>query len=773
MSSIIQVPVTIIRQQVTVPVGGALAGTGFLSQLVDGVQGGIWLPRGQQLVVVPDESSASAVITDTTTGVIQQLGPWATSGGAPISVGPFRRNAVLSVGAVGSVRIGLTPDYLSKTIQFQTDKADATDDLLYLLEGLTTRMDGEDENEMPALRVDFLGRYYELSQPLTLQRPLARVEFANGALIKSTSTNWTPGVGEVAKVMITVGNGGGGGVMTLGIGFDRFALHCRRGASGISFDNHNECYYNGLRVEEPVEFGIGLFTRGRAFEGIGGRVQEYGFNDEAGWVYDDRTASGIYVSQADGYVSGLVAAVCKVGIKVDNIRNFLFSLCHPWMGQMNENDRFRAPTIQVGNQNPAEPGASGLRFSTMYIDHGVVHHMGSFSASYDNCLWTGGEQGIPPFVLEAIDPESTALGLSVTDMSSSDEHDPDIFTFTTSGVGTWASRKLYTFSSAKQHGQRLLPSKSGGTLWSLEVDENGAATGPFTALTQVQNAEAPVDLRLGSVVPSEITHDVYATPRKLVISWGPTGIGPGLSGARSLSAIPGIFAGGLLNNTNLQSLIGHGDNGTGLGGPEGAVSLDLRTAAAWGPGSQPTKAVFKTTPAGQVQSIDQVEIGQDGSITPINAGSSLGSTLRPWELLAVKRINLPSATWVPVVTAQVPGNLSVVYTLQTARYFWNADGTLGLEVEVEFTPTYTTASGEFRISGFPAGVLLGSTANQDMSLLIGEDWEALAGLVKGRYIAGSRLLVGKFQDGGAWGISELPSGVATRIQFFGSITPGA
>lgn len=57
-------------------------------------------------------------------------------------------------------------------------------------------------------------------------------------------------------------------------------------------------------------------------------------------------------------------------------------------------------------------------------------------------------------------------------------------------------------------------------------------------------------------------------------------------------------------------------------------------------------------------------------------------------------------TWIPVVTFATPGDLSVSYTSQYG-YFHKIGNLVFFNLYLTFTPTYTTASGEFRITGMP------------------------------------------------------------------------
>jgi hypothetical protein len=54
----------------------------------------------------------------------------------------------------------------------------------------------------------------------------------------------------------------------------------------------------------------------------------------------------------------------------------------------------------------------------------------------------------------------------------------------------------------------------------------------------------------------------------------------------------------------------------------------------------------------------------------------------------------------PVATYAVPGDLSVVYATQVGRY-WKQGPTIHIAVSITYTPTFTTASGDFILAGLP------------------------------------------------------------------------
>lgn len=61
---------------------------------------------------------------------------------------------------------------------------------------------------------------------------------------------------------------------------------------------------------------------------------------------------------------------------------------------------------------------------------------------------------------------------------------------------------------------------------------------------------------------------------------------------------------------------------------------------------------------------------------------------------------IPPTSWTPTITFVTPGNLSVVYGTQTGTYT-RVGNLVFITFDLTFTPTYTTASGNIRIGGFP------------------------------------------------------------------------
>ncbi|WP_261614774.1 DUF2793 domain-containing protein [Microbaculum marinisediminis] len=79
-------------------------------------------------------------------------------------------------------------------------------------------------------------------------------------------------------------------------------------------------------------------------------------------------------------------------------------------------------------------------------------------------------------------------------------------------------------------------------------------------------------------------------------------------------------------------------------------------------------------------------------------------TATGWDGLAAGSGAIESGTWTPVVTFDTPGDLSVTYHERSGTYV-RAGDTVFLTYTLQFTPTYTTASGSFRIDGLPFTVV--------------------------------------------------------------------
>jgi hypothetical protein len=69
-------------------------------------------------------------------------------------------------------------------------------------------------------------------------------------------------------------------------------------------------------------------------------------------------------------------------------------------------------------------------------------------------------------------------------------------------------------------------------------------------------------------------------------------------------------------------------------------------------------------------------------------------------IAVLNTLGLSAAAWTPTITAATVGNLSVAYSIQYGWYV-KIHGLIILSFSVQFTPTYTTATGALRIGGVP------------------------------------------------------------------------
>lgn len=107
---------------------------------------------------------------------------------------------------------------------------------------------------------------------------------------------------------------------------------------------------------------------------------------------------------------------------------------------------------------------------------------------------------------------------------------------------------------------------------------------------------------------------------------------------------------------------------------------------------------------------NQIDVGLSGSTGTGNfVGSNTPTLVTPvLGVASATSINFGQSnlnfyedgTFNPTITFSTPGDLSVVYTTQSAVYR-RIGNVLFFSLRVVFTPTYTTASGTLRVSGFP------------------------------------------------------------------------
>lgn len=138
--------------------------------------------------------------------------------------------------------------------------------------------------------------------------------------------------------------------------------------------------------------------------------------------------------------------------------------------------------------------------------------------------------------------------------------------------------------------------------------------------------------------------------------------------------------------------------------------------------------------------------------------------------------NQPTAiafAFTPTVSFAVPGDLAVVYTVQSG-FGYRIGHLIYVNVALTFTPTYTTASGEFRILGLPYAAAAG--ASQDASIGIsnigtGWTWPASSTQLNGQIQNAAQhirvLAVGSGIAVAVVGAAHAPSGTAKTIYLSG------
>lgn len=128
-----------------------------------------------------------------------------------------------------------------------------------------------------------------------------------------------------------------------------------------------------------------------------------------------------------------------------------------------------------------------------------------------------------------------------------------------------------------------------------------------------------------------------------------------------------------------------------------------------------------------------------------------------------------SFTFTPATTFATPGDLSVSYSAQSG-WGYKIGKMRFIQIALTFTPTYTTASGEFRISGIPAASAAGT--NQESAFGVanlnsGWTWPASTTQVTGRLPANSTnmRLYGHLTGGAStvFSTTHVPSGTAKSL----------
>jgi hypothetical protein len=183
----------------------------------------------------------------------------------------------------------------------------------------------------------------------------------------------------------------------------------------------------------------------------------------------------------------------------------------------------------------------------------------------------------------------------------------------------------------------------------------------------------------------------------------------------------------VVNGDLVGGVIVYGSDGSSFQ-PMASVTVEVDGGAS--AGDVPARMLFGTTADGAAAITERMRLDSRGrlgiGVTPSDANSILGLS---------KGINFPSTavastnantlddyeegTWTPALTFATAGDLSITYTLQSARYT-----RIGRFVQVEGRVTtnamsYTTASGSLRMSGLPFTVNAGGTSGGGNAIVKG------------------------------------------------------
>lgn len=190
---------------------------------------------------------------------------------------------------------------------------------------------------------------------------------------------------------------------------------------------------------------------------------------------------------------------------------------------------------------------------------------------------------------------------------------------------------------------------------------------------------------------------------------------------------------------------------------------------------------YATVPQNQNTAVRHRERHQDveDAVEALEAKVGVDDSAVPTSLdyrVAQLEDNQPTAiafSFVPTVSFATPGDLAVVYTVQSG-FGYRIGKLVYVNVALTFTPTYTTASGEFRILGLPFAAAAG--ASQDASMAIsnlgtGWTWPASSTQLNGQIQNSAShirvLAIGNGIAVAVVGAAHAPSGTAKTIYLSG------
>jgi hypothetical protein len=163
------------------------------------------------------------------------------------------------------------------------------------------------------------------------------------------------------------------------------------------------------------------------------------------------------------------------------------------------------------------------------------------------------------------------------------------------------------------------------------------------------------------------------------------------------------------SDDNLASLFFLGNDGTDL-----AIAAVMQIDVDGTPGNNdmPGRIVFKTTPDGSEIPVEAMRITSAQNLTLATGNLVIGTSGKGIDFSATAGTgtsellaDYEEGTWTPTLSFDTPGDLSVVYSIRTGLYT-----KVGRQVFCQLwvltsTFTYTTATGNFILSGLPFTIL--------------------------------------------------------------------
>lgn len=130
-----------------------------------------------------------------------------------------------------------------------------------------------------------------------------------------------------------------------------------------------------------------------------------------------------------------------------------------------------------------------------------------------------------------------------------------------------------------------------------------------------------------------------------------------------------------------------------------------------------------------------------------------------------KTLTMGSGTWTPTITCATLGDLSVAYAAQEGYYAMLPGGLMHVGATLEFTPTFTTAAGEFRVTGLST-ILAGFTLPAEQMV------PAASESVNTNWGVGMTQFNAALKDSGSMVIKRTGSAKTATVATIGNFTSG-